>query len=120
MLDSQHAAEAQSPTSEPESSQISVRLPNMAASFDRNDDDAGSSDDEMTLRHSIEQRMKNLTIGPALPQFLGKSSGLSFIRTALDAKEAYETGKSYSVQEALTDTRPEFWGELPVRCRSAR
>lgn len=87
----------------------------MAASFDRDADDVDSSDDEVTLRHSIEQRMKYLSLGPTLPQFLGKSSGLSFLNTALDFKEAYDTGQSYSVQQQLAETRPEFWGELSVR-----
>ncbi len=134
VLDPQNALTDRSPTapsdiqnltSDPESSsqpavRPSARFSNMAATFERDADDVDSSDDELTLRMSIEKRIKHLSLATHPPQFLGKSSGLSFLQTALDVKEAYVNGESSTrkpVQIQLVGTRPEFWGKIPVRRR---
>ena len=84
------------------------RLPNMASP---DDEDLEDSDDEVTLRQNIELSIKHLSLESGHPHFLGKSSGLMFLQTALDMKEEY-VGAAEKVP--LANARPEFWTELPV------
>ncbi len=89
----------------------------MAAAFDRDDDDADSSDDELMVRQNIEQQIQHLSLGAHPPQFMGKSSGLNVLQTVLDVKKAYTSREPHRkpVQVQLADTRSEFWAEIPVR-----
>lgn len=87
-------------------------------SFDPKEEDLDPSDDEMTLRQNIELSIKHLSLESGHPQFLGKSSGLMFLQTALDMKEEYVGGKlPHAAKLPLAGARPQFWSELPVSRR---
>ncbi|KAJ3558753.1 hypothetical protein NM688_g738 [Phlebia brevispora] len=112
---------AQSPTSDSEQSlkvdtqSPAARLPSMASKFDQPDDDLDPSDDEMTLRHNLEQSIRHLSLEANRPNFLGKSSGLMFLQTALDLREQYvsENPTKGAIQVPLIFARSEFWKEQP-------
>ena len=86
-------------------------------------DDLDPSDDEVSYRKSLSKGFEDLHLNPHNEHFLGKSSSLMFLHTALDMKKEYvnPTPKDAApvprTQEPLTlmpHKRPEFWNEHPV------
>ncbi len=90
-------------------------------------DDLDPSDDEVSARQSIVQSFVDLSLCPVHDHFLGKSSSLMFLQTAMDVKQEYvgpseegqsEGGKEKEKSSLFHTKRPEFWNEQKV-CTSS-
>ncbi|KAJ3551665.1 hypothetical protein NM688_g4573 [Phlebia brevispora] len=90
-------------------------LPGIVSRSPQDDEELDSSDDETTLRQSLELSIKNLTLRPKRANFFGKSSGLMFLQTALDLRDQYVHGKAPdkgAIHARLANAREEFWDDL--------
>ncbi|THG99015.1 hypothetical protein EW026_g3256 [Hermanssonia centrifuga] len=93
-------------------------------------DDLDPSDDEVSARQSIVQSFVDLSLCPVHDHFLGKSSSLMFLQTAMDVKQEYvgpseegqsEGGKEKEKSSLFHTKRPEFWNEQKwvMQCRTS-
>lgn len=83
-------------------------VPSTALHTPSNADDAYSSDDEIATSKLVflEATLKKLCLGPAPPQFLGKSSSLDLCLKALDAKQEYVNTTTAATHGTSTTSRP--------------
>lgn len=85
-------------------------------------DDLDPSDDEITARDTLAQSFETFSIYPGHDHFLGKSSSLMFLQTAIDMKQEYvsppregqDEGPERERPVLLGIKRPEFWNEHTV------
>ena len=82
------------------------------------EDDLDPSDDEITTRNTLAASFNDISLYSGHDHFLGKSSSLMFLQTALDMKHEYVSPSAplQARQPLLASMRPEFWHEHAV-CR---
>ncbi len=82
---------------------------------DSNDSDDDSSDTDAANR-DLRNRLRMLSITPNSRRYFGKSSGISFLRSALSAKSKVSNGDSPGIDsERRLQRRDDFWHLRPVR-----
>ena len=55
-----------------------------------------SDDEELTVRRTLEENFKNISLDPGLPHFIGKSSSLMFIQTTMESLQLQDPSHSRS------------------------
>lgn len=53
-------------------------------------EDVDSDDEELTVRRTLEEKFKHISLDPGKSHFVGKSSSLMFIQTALESLQLGE------------------------------
>ena len=98
-------------------------------------EDLDPSDDEVTTRNKLTEGIQNISLFTGHDHFLGKSSGLMFLQTALDMKQEYvspgepinngaagpsgvrEGERGQTGKPLMPSKRPLYWHEHPVGFR---
>lgn len=92
-------------------------------------DHIDSSDDEANARRNLVRSFDDMSFYPRHDHFLGKSSNLMLLQTAMDMREEYKgsegerTGAGAGSGEKLPlfeERRLEFWTEHPVSARKVQ
>lgn len=76
------------------------------------------SDDEQQkeLGGTLSERLQRLEINPTYPRFLGKSSGVQLVQSAIALKNEFTgVAEPQDFRQSVISRRPEFWRILPVR-----
>lgn len=83
-------------------------------------EDLVPSDDEMVAQRDLIRNLKQMGISTNQHlRFFGKSSNITFIQTAIEAKYEYEgldlpPRSEQGLRPLLPSKRPQFWGSHPV------
>lgn len=64
-----------------------------------------SDDEELTVRRTLEEKFKHISLDPGLPHFVGKSSSLMFIQTAMESLQRQEPNTTIRSGEELPGTK---------------
>lgn len=69
--------------------------------------------------HTLEKRMKEVSIDPLHPRFFGKSSSVMFLQTAMALKQTYTSTPLPPLdsdgRRKVPSKRPEYWRAHSVR-----
>ncbi|EKM61282.1 uncharacterized protein PHACADRAFT_247779 [Phanerochaete carnosa HHB-10118-sp] len=73
-------------------------------------DGVDSDDEELAVRQTLEEKFKHISLDPGKQHFIGKSSNLMFIQTALEFQEGSSSEKkSDSSRDQTPSTMPPFF-----------
>jgi hypothetical protein len=81
-------------------------------------DEFDSDDEELAVRQTIEEKFKHISLDPGKQHFIGKSSNLMFIQTAMEFQEGSSDGGSNHKSETSA-TKPVFFDSSAVSPFSA-
>lgn len=68
-------------------------------------EESDSDDEELTVRRTLEEKFKHISLDPGLPHFVGKSSSLMFIQTAMESLQRQEPNTTVRGGEELPETK---------------
>ena len=78
-------------------------------------DDVDSDDEELAVRQTLEEKFKHISLDPGRQHYVGKSSNLVFIQTAVDFQEGSSSErKSDSSRSQTPTTKLPFFDSPPV------
>ena len=104
-------------SSSKDTSPLHPSLPTPKVPGSHNDDSEDGSDTD-TTKSDLTLRLQTLCITPNFRRYFGKSSGISFVSSAMSAKSKASNGESPGIDpEWRPQRRYDFWHIRPVSLR---